>query len=80
MAPVSSLGLQHIQYSGDFIFKIVQEKYQVKGWEEAEGDRGGVMNVICDAATSYVSGIRSHLFPHDLSWSGTVSVEIECSR
>lgn len=64
----SSLGLQHIQYSGDFIFKIVQEKYQVKGWEEAEGDRGGVMNVICDAATSYISEIRSHLFPHDTVW------------
>jgi len=43
-----------IRGSGDFIFKIVQEKYQVKGWEEAEGDRGGVMNVICDAATPVV--------------------------
>lgn len=33
-----SLGLQYLQYAGNFIFKIVQEKYEVKRWEGAERD------------------------------------------
>lgn len=69
-----SLGLQYLQYAGNFIFKIVQEKYEVKRWEGAERDDGGVMNVVLDAATLYGSGLRSHLFPSNMDWDSVCQI------